>query len=203
MSKESPQSQAEHSSESYDAETVKRYKESFLFAPEDLRNKRILDLGCDSGDFINFLLSEDITSAAYGMDKRPPTQDEFVDHFSQGDFRESIPYTDMDVVVSLAALSLSLHEDVESTYTAFKNALDSLTNGGELKVFPIFKDSGKEWEGIVDEERNLLIILEKLEKEYDIETKTILVETETDQNGKPDYEKHLLLVKKIGKKQKE
>ena len=201
MSKEFPQSQTERSSESYDAETVKRYMESFRFTPEKLRNKRILDLGCHEGDFVNFLLTEGITDTAYGMDKHLLKESMSTDHFSQGDFRESIPYTDMDTVVSLAALSLSLHEDVEGTYTAFKNALDSLAIGGKLKIFPIFKDIGKEWEGIIAEERNLLTVLERLEKEYDIETETILIETATDKEGQPDYEKHLLLIRKIGEKQ--
>ena len=114
------------------------------FKKDDLRDKRVLDLGFGDGIFVRELIKNNITKEAFGLDlniNNDLIKKEFKDHFFQGDFQEEFPVKDVDYVVSNGAVSLGISFEGESMdmEKIIENSLNALKENGEIRISPFFE----------------------------------------------------------------
>jgi len=121
-------------------DSYKEYKNDLGLNENDLKGKRILDLGFGAGGFVKYLLLKKITSEAYGVDIDASEifgEDVFKDHFFQGDFQEKLPVQNLDYIVSRQAIGHEWqYEDGHkfSSVSLLENSLAALKIGGEIKI---------------------------------------------------------------------
>lgn len=164
---EVPTEASTESSEVIRQQTFERYKKGLGLNEEDLKEKRILDLGSGQGDFVEQLIQEGITQKAYGLDANPenfPAEKGVSSHLFQGDFQKELPIKNLDYVVSLGAVSSSFfagNEDVDVD-SIIKNSFDALNEGGEIRIYPI-QEAGKDSEliGLKESHKKWVELLSK------------------------------------------
>ena len=147
--------------------TYKRYLKGLELTEEELKNKKILDLGCgEEGEFVKECIDKDLTKEIYGIDLEvdPDTFDEKLkDHFFKKEFEDEFPIKNLDYVISVGALEAPSDEsDERKPVKILKYALEALNDKGEIKIYPIRKappESGlegieysrKKWDEIMNE----------------------------------------------------
>jgi len=122
--------------------TFKRYIGGLGLSEESLKDKRILDLGCDKGEFVKSLIEKGITSEAYGVDiglEESVTEDKFNKHLFRGNFEEDLPVQNIDYVVSVGAVSNAIWggKEVMNIRGIVEKSLASLKKDGEIRIYPI------------------------------------------------------------------
>jgi len=122
--------------------TFKRYMRGLGLDENDLRDKRILDLGSGEGYFVKLLIQRGITSEAYGIDIEPDedkTEKDFKSHLIRGDFEKGFPIKEADYIISIGAVSNGVWagEEVMDIGRIVKNSLVSLKEDGEIRIYPI------------------------------------------------------------------
>ena len=153
--------------------TFERYLKGLDLREEDLRRKRILDLGCGKGEFVKECLERKLTSKAYGLDLKVEPSD----HFIQGNFEDKasfskIPQEEFDYIVSFGAIEAPASEEEEGVFNpraTLKNALGVLKENGEIRIYPIRRappESGLK--GIEFARKKWMETLETLFKEENI-----------------------------------
>ncbi len=122
--------------------TLKRYIKGLGLDLKDLKNKKVVDVGCGDGEFVRELIDKKITQEAYGIDAR--LSDSVSDqHFIKANFHELIPIIDCDLIVSVGAISNEIwhsEKDEEAKLIIekiVKNTLDALNENGEIRIYPI------------------------------------------------------------------
>src|SRR3989344_6916680 len=112
---ESPQETSPKSPEALRQETFERYVRGLGLSEEDLKGKRILDLGCHEGEFVEQLIKENITPEAYGLEANEEVaiKEDLEDHILRGNFAKELPKENLDYVVSLGAVSNYISEGKE------------------------------------------------------------------------------------------
>lgn len=121
-------------------QTFDRYLEGLGLREEDLKGKKILDLGCGEGEFVKYCLKNGLTSEAYGLDINPENLPaEYGDHFSKKSFEELPPEKKFDLIVSVGALSNLIWGGKETgdVKKIVKNYLEALKDNGEIRIYPI------------------------------------------------------------------
>ncbi len=109
--KENQQGQKEETEESPETlreRTFKRYVNGLGLSEENMRNKRILDLGSGEGEFVKSLIDKGVTPEAYGLDAETDesaVEDKIKDHLLSGKFEEDLPIQNADYVVSVGTVS--------------------------------------------------------------------------------------------------
>ena len=126
-------------------ETFLRYMNGLGFTESDLKDKRLMDLGCFEGQFVESLRGKDISQEAYGLDAQSqqfPKGSE--GHFFQGNFQEELPVKNLDYIVSVGAVSSSFSDggSLGEVERMIDNYLISLNDGGEIRIFPIMEARG-------------------------------------------------------------
>jgi len=119
-----------------------RYTKELNLNEHQLRNKKILDLGCGDGSFIKYLIDKKITANAYGIDIRADKifiEKKFRKNIFQGNFEKTFKFSGFDYMVSVNAVSLAFWADMEimNIKNIIKNCLKSLKRGGEIRICPI------------------------------------------------------------------
>lgn len=136
----------EESPEILEKHIFQRYVKGLGLNEESLKGKRILDLGCGKGEFIQYLIKQGITSEAYGIDAKIDKitiKDRFKKHFIKGNFEESLPVKNVDYVVSVGAVSNGIWngKEVMNIRRVIENSLLSLNENGEIRIYPIQEPS--------------------------------------------------------------
>lgn len=173
-------------------ESSKVYLSYLDLNEEQLKGKRILDLGCGSdGHFIRYLLQNGITSKAYGLDLEIDEnliEPEYRTHFYQGDYREEFPVKDLDYIISRAAISTEflgskfMEEKFNIVKDIISNCLAALKEDGEIRFSPILKASVATPDGLgkghkENWDKCLKEIAEELKIEYEFQPVSVGVAT--------------------------
>jgi len=155
--------------------TFERYSNGLGLSKDELKEKRILDLGSRDGEFIKYIIRENITKEAYGIDTNPKKsllKGELKKHFFKGDFQKKLPVKNLDYVVSVGAVSNAIWggEELQNIESIINNSLTSLKNGGEIRIFPI-EDTREEspLEGIKKSKKKWDSLVKKFSEKEDIE----------------------------------
>lgn len=165
--------------------TFKRYMNGLGLDKDSLKEKRLLDLGSGQGEFVEYLIQQDITQEAYGLDANPEelsVKEEMKSHLFQGDFQKELPVKNLDYIVSLGAVSNAVWggEEVQSVENIVKSSLAALKENGEIRIYPIqeatkdsalngTKESYKKWIELLQR------ISESEKMEYSIKPRDIKV----------------------------
>ncbi|PIR46718.1 MAG: hypothetical protein COV07_02530 [Candidatus Vogelbacteria bacterium CG10_big_fil_rev_8_21_14_0_10_45_14] len=129
------------SSESASESTFNRYMKGLGLGEEVLHGKKVLDLGAGEGEFVKELIKRGITEEAYGMDIQIDDalfETEVGTNFFRGDYRDSLPISDADYIISFGSVSTEIWgtEDIPSMVA---NWLGSLKIDGEIRICPIME----------------------------------------------------------------
>lgn len=181
-----------------DKAVVDQYLESLRLFEQDLQNKRVLDLGCERGDFIRHLLRAGITQEAYGLDREVPSEIENCKHIATWDLRDTLPYKGFDTIVAVGTLfHKCTPEGRRECSQIIENALDVLKEGGTLRIFPISRDIGKGYEGLLTSGPILDEILQGLLKDRGVTSELISIKVvQNETTGEDDHEDFLLILRK-------
>lgn len=107
---------------------------------EEVKIKKILDLGCGPGFFIDDILS--CNNEVYGLDDQINIRDlseKLHSHIKQGDFTKEIPFNEsFDLILFSSSIEHTvLDGKKEEAKEAIRLALKKLSPNGEIKIFPI------------------------------------------------------------------
>ena len=196
----------EHESEEEDPEemrqdTWKRYLDGLDLKEEDLKDKRILDLGCDTGDFIISCLDKSITKDVYGLDielKGEALDEKYKKNFFQGNFNDSLPVKNLDYVVSVGAISLFVNEEVAKNMEGtIKSSYTALSEGGEIRIYPMPRvPEDSDLEGAKESREVILKILENIKKELPIEWNFTPIDIKVSGKNKDMWLEEVLTIRK-------
>ncbi len=155
-------------------ESWERYLNGLDLSEGDLKDKKILDLGCGEGEFIKGCLSKGISQEVYGLDLKAEGESKDLKeqgHFFTGDFEKELLLKNLDYVLSVGAVSVGIKkETAKGKEQTLRWALDAINKDGQIRIFPIGKvGEHSQLEGIKESEKVLGEILEKISKDYDIE----------------------------------
>lgn len=193
-------------------ETFKRYLEVLNISEENLKGKKILDIGCgEEAEFVKRCLNENITQEIYGLDMleidTSGVQDDYKKNLLKGDVAEKLPVNELDYVLSvgvpLAPISEKemSHSRLEET---IENSIEALNKNGEARFYPIPKASpySSEMPGFEFQRKNWLEAMEKVSKNKEIEWG--LEPIDIGVSGFPDNKdvwlNEVLIIKKQGEK---
>jgi len=206
MSIESPKFEMKSEAEKSREETFQRYLAGLDLDVEQLRDKKILDLGCgEEGEFVEKLLDDGITKEIYGLDSAmnfDNVDEKYKEHLLQGDFQKEFPLKDLDYVISVGAVEPALEEqetrDPKQTILA---ALEALKDAGEIRIFPVRNaapDSGLE--GIIESRKKWLETLDNLSSQGLIDYELKPIQTKESVNKTDKWIEEVLIIRKKEKK---
>jgi len=175
--------------------TFERYLKGLDLKEEDLKNKRILDLGCgEKGEFVRECLKRRLTAEAFGLDLKVRPKERFI----QGDFEKKIPLGNLDYIISFGGIEAPASvEDVCDPKKTLENALNSLKQDGEIRIYPLRKAPPEsELKGIEFSRKKWQEILEGLSLKGKIEYELRPIDIRVS-GKKPDvWLEEILIIKK-------
>ena len=206
MSIEAPKFEIKSEAEKDREETFQRYLAGLDLSAEQLKDKKILDLGCgEEGEFVKKLMDEGITKEIYGLDSaiKPEEVDEnYRENILQGDFETEFPVKDLDYVISVGAIDPAIEEgDTRDPQKTILSALESLKDNGEIRIFPIRNaelDSGLE--GIIESRKKWLETLDNLSSQGLIDYELKPIQTRESINKTDKWIEEVLIIRKKEKK---
>ncbi|MDD4409883.1 MAG: hypothetical protein PHW52_04520 [Candidatus Pacebacteria bacterium] len=156
------------------------YLNDFDLDEDDLKDKKIVDIGCASGDFVIHCLENGVTEDIYGIEKYKQMRSDDLEfgnridndqwklfekydgHILDGDYHDGIPLENVDYILARATMG-ALGGDLKNRRRVIKlieDSLGRLNENGEFKIFPISKDSLRKeqdfdnyefWKGVAEE----------------------------------------------------
>ena len=169
---------------------IGQYFERLNLTEEFLKDKKILDMGCRDGEFIQYLLDNNITKKAYGLDIADGTTfegDEYEivldnDKFLNQSFEDDIDLRDVELITFKSAFYPPM---VEKSFSIFKKLVENnLTDDGEIRVEIKLRNPAPDT--TKDEDWPLLLAWREKLKNID----------ENGLNYEIDEEKELLIIRK-------
>jgi len=155
--------------------TFKRYMEGLGLNEYQLKDKKILDLGCGEGEFIGSLAEKEITSEAYGIDAalgKYTIEDQIKHRLFQGNFEEDLLIKEVDYVISVGAVSNAIWggEEVMNIRSIIEKSLASLKEDGEIRIYPL-QEAAKATplSGIEESQQKWNELLEEISETQDVE----------------------------------
>ena len=178
-----------------------RYLDGLDLREEDLKDKRVLDLGCDTGDFVISCLDKNVTKNAYGLDmelRGETLEEKYQENFFQGNFKDELPVKNLDYILSVGAFSLYMNkESAKSIKETIKNSNTVLNEGGEIKIYPMPKvPEHSNLEGVKESREVILEVLENLKKELLIEWEFTPIDVRVSGKNKDVWLEEVLIIKK-------
>jgi len=178
-----------------------RYLKSFDISKEDLKNKRILDLGCGEGEFVKECLDENISKEVYGLDLQINPEDfegRYRKYFLKGNFQKELPIENLDLIISLGAVKAPFHElDMNNPKTTIDLALKALKENGEIRIFPLRKTHpNNDLKGVEFSEKKWKETLKELVAENNIEYKICPIDIKVAGKNKDVWLEEVLIIKK-------
>lgn len=140
--KEAQKEIPERTSEEERELTFRRYLKGLDLTEEELKNKKILDLGCgEEGIFVKECLKRQISQEAYGIDlliNSDTLEEKDKNHFFKDDFEKEFPIKNLDYVLSAGAVEAPFDELNQSEpEKTLLEGIDSIKDTGEIRIFPI------------------------------------------------------------------
>jgi len=166
----------EKSPEALRESTFRRYLKGLGLSEEELKDKRVLDLGCgEHGEFIRYLIENGITQKAYGIDLRfdeSSVKDELKSHFFKTNFEEIFPVGNLDYIISVGAVSNGIWagEEVMNISRIIENSLNALKEGGVILIYPI-QESAKATplSGLLASKQKWDELIKKISQKHNVE----------------------------------
>ncbi len=182
-------------------DTWERYLDGLDLKEEDLKDRRVLDLGCEAGDFVISCLDKDLTEDAYGLDmelKGEALEEKYKKHFFQGNFKDELPVKNLDYIFSIGAVSLFINkETVKPIGETIRNSIAVLNKGGEIRAYPMPRaPEHSDLRGAKESRKAILEILEKLKKELPIEYDFTPIDIKVSGKNKDMWLEDVLTIKK-------
>jgi len=160
---------ANHES-THEEPTFDRYLRALNLDKDELKGKRIIDLGCGDAEFVKTCIEEGITNDVYGIDiTLPDTSDAGLEkHLIKASFKDPISIKDANYIVSVGSLSNYVWggEDPDNIKDICLTIMNSLDKDGEFRIWPIQQvapDSGLE--GIKESHTKWTQVCKDLEQE--------------------------------------
>jgi len=182
--------------------TYKRYLKMLDLNEADLKNKRILDLGCgEEGEFVKECINKDITKDIYGLDFeiKPDIFDENLkNNFFQGVFEEGPPVKDLDYVLSVGAVQAPTEElDPTDLVKILSYNIDAISDSGEIRITPIRKAPVQnELPGIEDSREKWAEALNRMADDKNIEYEFKPIDIVASNHNKDVWLDEVLIIKK-------
>lgn len=181
--------------------TFERYLKNLDISKEDLKDKRILDLGCGDGEFVKECLDRNISKEIYGLDSQINPEDfeeKYRKYFLKGDFQKELPMKNLDLIISLAAVEAPFDKlNINSPKTTIDLALKALKENGEIRIFPLRKTHLRSnLKGVEFSEKKWKEILKKLAAEKNIEYKICPIDIKAAGKNKDVWLEQVLIIKK-------
>ena len=207
MSIESPKFENQPEPEKEKEQTFQRYLAGLNLSVEQLKDKKILDLGCgEEGEFIKECIEQGITKEIYGLNsaiKSEEVDEKYKENLLFGDFEAEFPIDDLDYVISVGAIDPSIEQgDARDPQKTILSALESLKDNGEIRIFPIRNaapDSGLE--GIIESRKKWTEILSDLSSRGLIDYELKPIQTKTSVNETDTWTEEVLVIRKKSEKQ--
>ncbi|KUK66325.1 MAG: hypothetical protein XD85_0285 [Parcubacteria bacterium 34_609] len=142
---------------------------------DDLKDKRVLDLGCGDGALVQEIMNRNITKEAFGIDLNIDSnsiKEELKDHFFQEDFQKEFPVKDVDYVFSNGAVSLGISFRGESMDMdkIIENSINALKEDGEIRIGPVFEArEDSDLEGLKEEKKIWDKFLSRISQKYNLQ----------------------------------
>jgi SAM-dependent methyltransferase len=111
------------------------YLKCFEFSPSDFLGKRVLDIGCGEGKFVEYCIENGVTNNAFGIDLSEYAG-KLKDNFKSKDFSDTSEFQDIDYAVSRNSAAAFIWETIDPAKT-LQNWLDSLGTGGQIRIYPV------------------------------------------------------------------
>ncbi|NQU82574.1 MAG: hypothetical protein HQ539_01365 [Parcubacteria group bacterium] len=164
-----PKEEPEPTIEEERERTYLRYLEELSLTEKDIKDKRILDIGCASeGEFVRYCIEKGISKDVYGLDARiepDKMSKEDGKHFFNGNFQEELPVKNNDYVIAVGAVRTPLDEeevDILSPKKTILSALEAIKKTGEVRIAPVevpapdfelkgLEISNQQWQSILQE----------------------------------------------------
>ncbi|MDP2934600.1 MAG: class I SAM-dependent methyltransferase [bacterium] len=202
MSIESPEFEIKSEEEKAKEETFQRYLVGLDLGIEQLKDKKILDLGCgEGGEFIKECINRGITQEIYGMDsaiKTDNVDEKYKKNILQGDFEAEFPINDLDYVISVGAIDPSFEiGDKRDPQKTILSSLKSLKDDGEMRIFPIRNaapESGLE--GIIELRKKWLEIMNKISLQELVGYELKPIQTRVSVNKSDSWTEEVLIIRK-------
>ncbi len=180
----------------------KRYLKGLGLSEEDLKNKRILDLGCgEQGDFIKECLDKHITQEAYGLDAKIVPElfeGKYKDHFFEGNFESKFPIENFDYIISMGAVEAPSNEiDSRDPEKTLHEALKVLKEQGEIRIYPIRKAPPEnKLKGVEFMRKKWMEILKELSVKEKVEWELNPIDIKVAGKNKDVWLEEVLIIKK-------
>ncbi|MBD3244778.1 MAG: methyltransferase domain-containing protein [Candidatus Moranbacteria bacterium] len=178
-----------------------RYVQDLNLDLEQLRGKKILDLGCGGGEFVVECIKRGITKDIYGFDlelEGLALNEKYKHHFRTANFNDDFPFNNCDYIISYGAVFL---DDKENWIKILNNALKSLKDEGEIRIFPIKKAGpDSDLEGIKKEEEVTKRVLSGLENDWAMEWELKPIDIKVAGYDKDVWLEQVLIVRKKGER---
>lgn len=155
--------------ESAEENTYLGYMEELGLTPNELLNKKILDIGSAKSYFASYCLKHGISDSVYSVDAGedsytdkevkkiiwPESLKTEIERKSKKALMQNLPYDEgsFDLVIAVAALpgryreyhgELTMEQDVEQSYDEI---VRMLAPGGEARIAPLYNDENNEYFG--------------------------------------------------------
>jgi hypothetical protein len=154
--------------------TFERYLRGLAISPDELKGKVVMDIGSGDGEFVEELVDRGITQEAYGIDVRDPYEvEKYAKHFFKDSFEKPLPVKDADYAFSVGAISnFAMYAETEDALKqVLKNALASIKEAGEVRIYPIHRPpyDSSELEGMKESYERWQDVIQKFASEENVE----------------------------------
>ncbi len=177
-------------------ETVDMYFDDLELTEGEISSKKIIDIGCGrNAELVEYAVEKLNSKNVYGLDRNfeNAVLQKYPRNLYKGNYHESLSVDNSNLIIARA--SIDIKDLMKESF--LENILNSLSEEGEFRVYPIFKNhfesNYKEALAVEDE---LIKTLDKFSKQlnfdYELKTKEVSV------YGKDEYptSKSLLIIKK-------
>lgn len=202
MTIESPKIENKAETNGEKEETFQRYLTGLDLSVEQLKDKKILDLGCgEEGEFVKKCIDDKITREIYGLDSTlnlGNIEEKYKENFLKGNFEGEFPIKDFDYIISMGAIEPALEEtEKQDPQKTILSAIEALKDNGEIRIFPIRNaspDSGLK--GIEESRKKWMEILENLSSQELIDYELKPMRTRISGNKPDTWTEEALIIKK-------
>ncbi len=158
--------------------------------------KKILDIGCGrEAKFVKYIIEKLDSKNVYGVDVDLEKEmlQKYPHNLYKQNFYETLPINNLDLIIARATIC---NEDLTQK-NFLENILNSLSEKGELRVYPIFKNHFEsDHKEALKKESELIKILNKLSEQFNFDYSLKVKEISLYGKDKYPASKNLLIIKK-------